>query len=239
MRISEPGYSASETNLLRLLLTTAPPSIVFVAIGASVLGIMTAVISGLEGSMGSEAWIAVGKWSVVNLLAAGVVTAMVAAANTAFRPHLYLAPPRLRALALSYGTYAASGVVAGLVRLAAIHLLMVKHVGAGFLDDVSAVGAIVLGTLVLGFSANQFSAYLDRIRSEREIEKRFRTIFEKSPLGTVTADLQGRILESNEAFQEIVRYSGEELHGMTYADLTHPDDLPMNLDSFRESLILS
>jgi len=41
----------------------------------------------------------------------------------------------------------------------------------------------------------------------------------------VLADPSGRIVEANRAFQELVGYTAEEVKTLTYADLTHPQDI--------------
>ncbi|MGA2992091.1 MAG: PAS domain S-box protein, partial [Candidatus Korobacteraceae bacterium] len=64
----------------------------------------------------------------------------------------------------------------------------------------------------------------------RETAERLQAILENAPVGISIADPRdGRILESNAAYQRIVGYSAEELKGMTFKNYTHPDDLPHNL----------
>jgi PAS domain S-box-containing protein len=63
----------------------------------------------------------------------------------------------------------------------------------------------------------------------RESEERFRAVFDYNPVGIAMSDLTGRFLQSNHAYQEIVGYTDEELRGLTFQDLTHPEDLPENL----------
>ena len=43
-------------------------------------------------------------------------------------------------------------------------------------------------------------------------------------------DLDGRYMEVNTAFCEIVGYSAERLVGMTVDEITHPDDLAISAD---------
>ncbi|MBD2742903.1 PAS domain S-box protein [Coleofasciculus sp. FACHB-1120] len=59
----------------------------------------------------------------------------------------------------------------------------------------------------------------------RESEERFRTIFEREAMGVVLTTLEGRLLASNPKFQEILGYSEQELQGMLFTELTHPDDV--------------
>jgi PAS domain S-box-containing protein len=49
-------------------------------------------------------------------------------------------------------------------------------------------------------------------------------VFACARVGIALADLDGRFIASNRAYQEIAGYSAEELAGMTLMDLTHEDD---------------
>jgi two-component system cell cycle sensor histidine kinase/response regulator CckA len=72
----------------------------------------------------------------------------------------------------------------------------------------------------------------ERKRAEqalKESEERFRAIFDYNPVGIAMSDFTGRFLQSNHAYREIVGYTAEELQGLTFQDLTHPEDLPENL----------
>jgi len=79
------------------------------------------------------------------------------------------------------------------------------------------------------------------ITSRREVEEalqkseeRFRTIFEDAGLGIDLVDFQGRIIQFNPAFQAMMGYSPEELHNMTFSDLSHPADLDESRQLFQE-----
>lgn len=65
----------------------------------------------------------------------------------------------------------------------------------------------------------------------RKSEERFRTAFAQAAIGFVITDLDGRYVSANHAFSSIVGYSEEELCGMSFQQLTHPDDLPADLAS--------
>jgi PAS domain S-box-containing protein len=70
----------------------------------------------------------------------------------------------------------------------------------------------------------------------RESEERFRTVFEFAPIGMATCNSQGRLLQSNQAFQEILGYTGEELQNLSYREIIHPDDVAMSVKLFQELL---
>ena len=70
----------------------------------------------------------------------------------------------------------------------------------------------------------------------RESEARLRAIFEHAPVGITMVDPTGRFLQTNPAFQAIVGYSAEELQNMTFQQITHPEDLPGNLQLLEEFL---
>jgi two-component system cell cycle sensor histidine kinase/response regulator CckA len=53
----------------------------------------------------------------------------------------------------------------------------------------------------------------------------FKTIFEKAALGIVVTDLNGRILQSNPFFQQLLGYPSEEIIGRDGQQFTHPDDV--------------
>jgi urea ABC transporter urea binding protein len=79
-------------------------------------------------------------------------------------------------------------------------------------------------------------ARLERSRSAEALQRsrgRFRAIFEAAPVGIVECDASGRFREVNERFCEISGYSDAELSGMTFRDLTHPEDLAADLESIR------
>ena len=70
----------------------------------------------------------------------------------------------------------------------------------------------------------------------KESEARFRAIFEYALVGISMSDLSGCYLQTNQALQEILGYTAEELRGMNFKEVTHPEDLPENL-RLREELL--
>lgn len=58
-----------------------------------------------------------------------------------------------------------------------------------------------------------------------------RVIFDQAPIGLAHLSLQGDWLEVNQRFCEMTGYSREELLAMKFQEITHPDDLPFNIDA--------
>ncbi|HEY9837458.1 MAG TPA: PAS domain S-box protein, partial [Vampirovibrionales bacterium] len=63
----------------------------------------------------------------------------------------------------------------------------------------------------------------------QESETRFQMSFSQAPVGMVQCGLDGQIWEANDKFCEIVGYTGEELRSHSFEDLTHPEDLNIEL----------
>ena len=58
----------------------------------------------------------------------------------------------------------------------------------------------------------------------RESDERFRAMFEAAPAGTMIAALDGRPIEVNRAFEEMLGYTREQLLALPAAGHVHPDD---------------
>ena len=58
----------------------------------------------------------------------------------------------------------------------------------------------------------------------RESEERLRAIFNQAAVGIAVAALDGRFLDMNRKFSDILGYSIDELRGKTFIDITHDDD---------------
>ena len=75
-----------------------------------------------------------------------------------------------------------------------------------------------------------------RIEQERRIaesERRFRATFEQAAVGIAHVGLDGRWLRVNQPLCDMLGYSTEELMQLTFADITHPDDLDADLAEAR------
>ncbi|MEJ2734389.1 MAG: PAS domain S-box protein [Anaerolineae bacterium] len=65
-------------------------------------------------------------------------------------------------------------------------------------------------------------------------QRRLRAIFDSAAIGIALADVEGRILESNPAFQAMLGYKADELRELVFADFTYPEDAAADMDLFRE-----
>jgi len=78
-----------------------------------------------------------------------------------------------------------------------------------------------------------------RLRAEaalRESEERFRVAFSQAAVGLAHVAPDGRWLMANQKLCEIVGYTQEELLRLKYQDLTHPEDLPADVELGRRML---
>ncbi len=69
-----------------------------------------------------------------------------------------------------------------------------------------------------------------------ESHQQLRAIFNQAAVGIALASLDGHFVDLNRRFAEILGYSEAELHGMTFMELTHPDDRATTEESVRQLL---
>ena len=67
----------------------------------------------------------------------------------------------------------------------------------------------------------------------RESEARFRGAFDNSAVAMTLTAPDGTLLRVNSAMCQLVGYSEVELAKRTFAEITHPDDLPVNLEGLK------
>lgn len=67
-----------------------------------------------------------------------------------------------------------------------------------------------------------------RVRLEAA-EARYRAVFNQAAMGVARVSPDGRLLEVNDRFCAMLRYSRDELKTMSFQEITHPDDLNNNI----------
>jgi diguanylate cyclase (GGDEF)-like protein/PAS domain S-box-containing protein len=71
-------------------------------------------------------------------------------------------------------------------------------------------------------------------RALREAEERFRSAFDDSASGMAIISPEGEWLQVNQALADLTGYTKDALVGMSFADITHPDDLDGDLEALRQ-----
>lgn len=64
----------------------------------------------------------------------------------------------------------------------------------------------------------------------RESNERFRAAFADAAIGMTLVSPDHRIIEANQAYCNMLGYSKDELEGVFFEDITHPDDVELSLD---------
>jgi PAS domain S-box-containing protein len=67
----------------------------------------------------------------------------------------------------------------------------------------------------------------------RKSEERFRVVFERSPLGKSLTAPDGKLLQINQAFADLLGYTIAEMQQLNFAEVTYPDDLAKSRESVR------
>jgi PAS domain S-box-containing protein len=70
----------------------------------------------------------------------------------------------------------------------------------------------------------------------RESEERFRSTFEQAAIGIAHVSPEGHFLRVNQRFCDITGYTKEEMLKLTFQDITHPDDLDIDLKYMQQML---
>jgi PAS domain S-box-containing protein len=99
-----------------------------------------------------------------------------------------------------------------------------RHSVANYIPDVA--DGVVRGFFVL---VTEISAIKRAQFALRESEERFRLTLDEAPIGMALVALDGRFVRVNRALCDILGYTAEELTGLTFQAITHPDDLDADL----------
>jgi|GEM_PF-1333793 len=90
------------------------------------------------------------------------------------------------------------------------------------------------GDVISTFGANQ--DVTERKRAEEALrlsEEQFRRTFDQSPVGAAITSLDFHFIKVNEALCKILGYTKDELIGLSFADVTHPDYIDVDLSNVR------
>jgi diguanylate cyclase (GGDEF)-like protein/PAS domain S-box-containing protein len=89
------------------------------------------------------------------------------------------------------------------------------------------------------YTVAQIEDITDRVQAQKalaEAEERFHRAFDQAPIGMALATPDGRWLQVNPAFCDLLGYSADELTALTFEDVTHPDDIERSVEHSRRQL---
>lgn len=91
----------------------------------------------------------------------------------------------------------------------------------------------------LPIAARRIGEIIARHQAERALrrtEAQFRRFFDDAPIGKVMTAPGGGLLRVNKAFCEMLGYDDGELANVSFATITHPDDIPPSRECIRQLL---
>ncbi len=102
------------------------------------------------------------------------------------------------------------------------------------------LGGITISLLLFGLirslatTGSRAVTLANRITEDlRKMERRFRETFDQAAVGIVHTSIEGKYLQVNQKFREMLGYSESELVGRMVADFAHPEDQTRNIESRR------
>lgn len=75
---------------------------------------------------------------------------------------------------------------------------------------------------------------VEDITDRKELERRFELTFNQAAVGMTQSGLDGRLLQVNQKYADMLGYTREELLGMRIEDLTHPEDRPETVQAMQK-----
>ena len=112
------------------------------------------------------------------------------------------------------------------------HSLRMQRIGV----IVASAFILLLGIIVWLWWRKEKADWLAN-RQLQEAENKYRRLHESMMEAFVMVDMSGRLIEFNKAYQEMLGYSAEELHRLTYADLTPEKWLEAEAQIVRDQII--
>jgi diguanylate cyclase (GGDEF)-like protein/PAS domain S-box-containing protein len=107
----------------------------------------------------------------------------------------------------------------------------IKHVHGTSTPVRGADGSVVWDGIV-----TDETAMVEAGAREAELVQRFQDAFEHAPIGMAVVSLDGRYLQVNQAFCQIVGYDRDRLEATAFPELTHPDDVAASQEGLRRLL---
>ncbi len=96
----------------------------------------------------------------------------------------------------------------------------VEVAGSSLLDDPFLKGIVV--------TVRDMRESVRTAATLEEVEIRFRQVFDYSPIGIALATPAGRFIKVNTAFTRMLDRTADEIYTLSYADVTHPEDVAVN-----------
>jgi PAS domain S-box-containing protein len=98
---------------------------------------------------------------------------------------------------------------------------------------------ILTSALIIFFLLRrEIKKYLQTAKALQKSEEKLHLIIDTSHVGICTVDPLGNFVTTNPAYELMVGYSKEELRGLSFFDVTHPDNRPKNKKLFQEMFSL-
>ncbi len=152
-----------------------------------------------------------------------------------------------------FGFVGSAGAALSGVGLFAPEELLAHHSATGIWEVLSALGMLLVTAVLLGDGFEERRLLREQLclqerrRAELErgaiqagagepvarSERRFQLAFENNTAGMAIADLEGRLVDVNRAYCEMLGYEAKELLGRNLVVFTHPDDRSLTLETNR------
>jgi diguanylate cyclase (GGDEF)-like protein/PAS domain S-box-containing protein len=129
---------------------------------------------------------------------------------------------------------------AGFISLYSSWAIWLIIVGGLLISGISGVGLLMLTGRALQ-TEDKIKLRTEELNNEikerklaeetlRESNERFRAAYEEAAIGMGMVSLDHKIIEANLAFHNMLGYSNDELIGVNFKDITHPDDVETSIN---------
>ena len=150
-------------------LAARPPVLTVGAVVGSVLASWWAVATGLRTALvPADLWPRISENLALNFGALGAALLVLGGIRVLVPERWFVAAPRPQGLALFYGAYALAGAAAGLVWHGLASVAGFEVLGQTMAQQAAQVALIGFSVLGVGFVANQYRSFMERIRGQRQ-----------------------------------------------------------------------